>query len=288
MAPQFNAVQQPQFTFDKTFDTWNQNPSAKVTYQLNQKNKFIGYYQWNMKEQPNRLPLGGYTYTSPGQTVAQKSPSWVYKGEWNGTLSRSPLRRGALGRFRLLRSAPRRTATRITSGATRTLLVLTGAHAESQTDRDRKQTTGAATYFLDTKHGSHTFKVGGELYKETQWSGRSQNVGGNIEHIYSNGVSSQVVFGIPTATCACGRYASDNGQLLVVNKLDQQDFFLNDTWAMGRVTVNTGRALGSLQGLDAGAASRSPTRSVPSACRRRRSRSTDFYTWNNVRSAHRR
>src|SRR4051812_1267798 len=49
---QFNAVQQPQFTFDKTFDTWNQNPSAKVTYQLNQKNKFIGYYQWNMKEQP--------------------------------------------------------------------------------------------------------------------------------------------------------------------------------------------------------------------------------------------
>ena len=49
--------------------------------------------------------------------------------------------------------------------------------------------TGAATYFLDTKYGSHTFKFGGEIYNETQWSGRAQNVGGNIEHIYNNNVS---------------------------------------------------------------------------------------------------
>ena len=45
---------------------------------------------------------------------------------------------------------------------------------------------------------------------------------------------------MPTATCVCGRYASDNGQLLVVNKLDQQDFFVNDTWSKGRVTMNLG------------------------------------------------
>ena len=102
---QFNAVEQPLFTFDQSFDTWNQNPSAKVTYQLNQKNKIIGYYQWNMKEQPNRLPIGGYTYTDPTQTSRQVSPSWVYKAEWNGTRQRSSLPRSALGRLRLLRSA---------------------------------------------------------------------------------------------------------------------------------------------------------------------------------------
>ena len=84
---QFNAVEQPLFTFDQSFDTWNQNPSAKVTYQLNQNHKFIGYYQWNMKEQPNRLPLGGYTYTDPRRPSRQVSPSWVWKGEWNGTIS---------------------------------------------------------------------------------------------------------------------------------------------------------------------------------------------------------
>jgi hypothetical protein len=286
---QFNAVQQPLFQFDKTFDTWNQNPSAKVTYQLNQKNKIIGYYQWNMKDQPNRLPLVGYTYTSPSQTVAQHSPSWVYKGEWNGTLSDRLYIEARWGDFGYYDP-------RIENSdddyfwRDSTALVLTGAHAESQTDRDRKQTTGAATYFLDTKHGSHTIKFGGELYKETQWSGRSQNVGGNIEHIYTggrlvdgvyiDGTSSQVVFGIPTATCVCGRYASDNGQLLVVNKLDQQDFFLNDTWALGRVTVNAGirwdRYKGWMPENEQLAYAIGPV-SVPAQIFPQ----TDFYTWNN-------
>ena len=84
---QFNAVEQPLFTFDQSFDTWNQNPSAKVTYQMNQKNKFIGYYQWGQKEQPNRMFSTAYTYQTPGPTYLQDSGSWVYKGEWNGTVS---------------------------------------------------------------------------------------------------------------------------------------------------------------------------------------------------------
>ena len=88
--------------------------------------------------------------------------------------------------------------------------------------------------------GSHTFKFGGEMYLESQWGGRTQNVGGNIEHIYNNGVSSQVIFGIPTALSISGLSASDDGDLLVVNKLDQQDVFVNDTWSMGRVTLNLG------------------------------------------------
>ena len=236
---QFNAVQNTQFNFDKTFDTWNNNPSVKTTYQLSQNHKLIGYYQWNMKTQPNRLPLGTYFYDNEGQTVRQESPSWVYKGEWNGTLGSKLYLEARYGDFGYY--DPRRTNSdeqyfwRDTA-----TLRLVGAHAQSQTDRDRKQVTAASTYFLDTKMGSHTFKLGGEIYKESQWSGRQQNVGGNIEHIYTNGRSSQVVFGIPTALSVSGRRASDDGDLLVVNKLDQQDLFLNDTWAMGRVTLTLG------------------------------------------------
>ena len=236
---QFNAVQNTQFNFDKTFDTWNNNPSVKTTYQLSQNHKLIGYYQWNMKTQPNRLPLGTYFYDNEGQTVRQESPSWVYKGEWNGTLSSKLYLEARYGDFGYY--DPRRTNSdeqyfwRDTA-----TLRLVGAHAQSQTDRDRKQVTAASTYFLDTKMGSHTFKLGGEIYKVSQWSGRQQNVGGNIEHIYTNGRSSQVVFGIPTALSVSGRRASDDGDLLVVNKLDQQDLFLNDTWAMGRVTLTLG------------------------------------------------
>ena len=277
---QFNAVEQPLFTFDQSFDTWNQNPSAKVTYQLNQKNKFIGYYQWNMKEQPNRLPIGGYTYSDPAQTSRQVSPSWVYKGEWNGTISDRLYVEARWGDFGYY--DPRyANSDEDYFWRDTTLLVLTGAHAETQTDRDRKQLTGAATYFLDTKFGSHTFKFGGEVYNETQWSGRAQNVGGNIEHIYVNNVSSQVVFGVPTATCVCGRYASDNGQLLVVNKLDQQDFFINDTWSKGRVTMNLGlrwdRYKGSMPEQSQPAFSNGPVSVAAQTFAGR-----DFYTWNNL------
>ena len=277
---QFNAVEQPLFTFDQSFDTWNQNPSAKVTYQLNQKNKFIGYYQWNMKEQPNRLPVAGYTYTDPSQTSRQVSPSWVYKGEWNGTISDRLYVEARWGDFGYY--DPRyANSDEDYFWRDTTLLVLTGAHAETQTDRDRKQLTGAATYFMDTKYGSHTFKIGGEFYNETQWGGRTQNVGGNIEHIYSNGVSSQVVFGVPTATCVCGRYASDDGQLLVVNKLDQQDFFINDTWSKGRVTMNLGlrwdRYNGWMPQQEQMAFTNGPV-SVPAQTFPEQ----QFYTWNNL------
>src|SRR5687767_3526538 len=77
---QFNAVAQPLFQFDKTFNTKLWNPVAKGTYQINQKNKLISYFQWGQKEQPNRLPFGTYTYASPDQTFMQDSGSWVYKG----------------------------------------------------------------------------------------------------------------------------------------------------------------------------------------------------------------
>jgi hypothetical protein len=233
-----------------------------------------------MKTQPNRLPLNTYFYDNEGQTVRQESPSWVYKGEWNGTLSDKLYVEARYGDFGYY--DPRRVNSdeqyfwRDTG-----TLRLSGAHAQSQTDRDRKQVTGAATYFLDTKVGTHTIRFGGEIYKESQWSGRQQNVGGNIEHIYANGRSSQVVFGIPTALSVSGRRASDDGDLLVVNKLDQQDAFLNDTWALGRVTLTMGarwdRYRGWMPQNEQMAYSIGPV-SVPAQTFEAR----DFFTWNSI------
>ena len=36
---------------------------ARSTYQINQNNKLIGYYQWGQKVQPNRLPQSALNYT---------------------------------------------------------------------------------------------------------------------------------------------------------------------------------------------------------------------------------
>jgi hypothetical protein len=277
---QFNAVEQPLFVGGESFDTWNQNPSLKGTYQLNQNHKFVGYYQWNMKVQPTRLPVGGYTYDGVGATTRQESPSWVWKGEWNGTLSDKLYLEARYGDFGYydarLKNSNEDYFWRDTG-----LLILTGAHTENQNDRDRKQLTGAATYFLDTKVGSHTFKFGGEIYRESQWGGRTQNVGGNIEHIYNNGLGSSVVFGVPTASCVCGLKASDNGDLFVVNKLNQEDLFVNDNWAMGRVSLNLGirwdRYHGWMPEQRQMALTNGPV-SVPEQV----FPEAHFYTWNNV------
>src|SRR6476619_1057270 len=69
------------------FDTLLWNPSGKTTYQINQNNKLIGYYQWGQKEQPNRLPSSTNNYDDLGATLSQLSGSWIYKGEWNSTIN---------------------------------------------------------------------------------------------------------------------------------------------------------------------------------------------------------
>ena len=234
---QFNAVAQPNFLFDSTFNTKLWNPVVKATYQMNQKNKLIGYYQWGQKEQPNRLPVGSYTYASPEQTVFQNSGSWVYKAEWNGTISDKlylEARYGDFGYyFPLIANSSANFYWEDTG-----LAVSDGAERIWQLDRDRKQYNLAATYFLDTGKGSHTFKLGTELLKERAWEGFLQQRGGNIQHRYNNGAANQLTFYFQTANDAGKLSAHED--LMSKAALDHFGAFINDTWAIGRATVNAG------------------------------------------------
>jgi hypothetical protein len=276
---QKNAVAQPNFQFDSTFDTKLWNPVAKLTYQLNQKNKIIGYYQWGQKEQPNRLPFATYLYASPEQTLNQDSGSWVYKGEWNGTLSDKlylEARYGDFGYYFPLFTNSSENFFWHDSGR----LVSEGAHQKQQLDRDRKQYNLATTYFLDSAMGSHTFKFGAELLKEQSWEGFESRRGGSsgIEHIYTNGVSPPVIFGLPTASCAVASLAAHDC-LTSRSALDQQSAFLNDTFSKGKLTVNAGirwdRYHGWLPEQQQLAATIGRA-SVPA----RTFEETHFYTWN--------
>ncbi|MFN8058726.1 MAG: carboxypeptidase regulatory-like domain-containing protein [Vicinamibacterales bacterium] len=235
---QANAVQQPNFLFDKTFDTALWNLSGKSTYQLNRNHKFIGYYQWGQKVQPNRLWNGGYSFLKPEDTRKQDSGSWVWKGEWNGTLSNNlfvETRFGDFGYyFPLLgySDEPFRqdTGTRIS----------TGGDLIEQTDRDRHQLTGAATYFKDDfLGGSHSFKFGGEANFEKQFIGYQQIRAQNIEQIFANGVANQVIIGFPTVDGPIGT-KSARKHLLSVSGLQHFNFFTNDQYSVGRLTFNLG------------------------------------------------
>ena len=236
---QTNAVAQPNFNFDATFDTALWNAVGKGTYQANSNNKFVGYYQWGQKLQPTRLPFSTSIYNSAGPTYKQDSGSWVWKGEWNGTLSQKlyvEARYGDFGYYFPTIANSEDAYFWRDSGT----LAIEGAHRKWQLDRDRKQITGAATYFMDTGKGSHTIKFGGEILKEIGWEGYLQGVGGNIEHVYNNGRSSQVIFRIPTATDAGKLGLGKAGALTSASALDVSSFFVNDTWNAGRTTVNLG------------------------------------------------
>jgi hypothetical protein len=275
---QFNAVQQPSFLFDGTFNTKLWNPVVKGTYQVNQKNKLIGYFQWGQKEQPNRLPYATYTYASPEQTFKQDSGSWVYKGEWNGTISDKlylEARYGDFGYyFPLITNSSDNFFWRDEGAA-----ISEGAHQIWQLDRDRKQYNLAATYFLDTARGSHTFKLGGEMLKERAWEGYLQQFGGNIENRYNNGASTVVQFTPATATDAGKLSAHD--ALTSKAALDHVSAFINDTWSMGRATLNAGirwdRYHGWLPEQEQLAASVGPV-----VLQAKTFPETHFYTWNQV------
>jgi hypothetical protein len=235
---QENQVSQPNFLFEQTFDTRLWNPSGKGTYLLNQNNKLIGYYQWGQKEQPFRQFSGAYTYSSPDQLRLQDSGSWVYKGEWNGTLSSNlyiEARYGEFGYYFPLIGYSNE-PWRQDDGAR----TVTGGDQRWQQDRQRKQATGAATYFKDNfLGGSHNFKFGAEWNVETQWNGYESWRPGGLQHVFNNGPAFRVTIGFPTSSCAVGSLSARDC-LLSIGKLDHSNVFFSDTWSIDRLTLTLG------------------------------------------------
>jgi Carboxypeptidase regulatory-like domain len=244
---QKNAIAQPLFQFDKTFDTKLWNAVGKATYQATQNNKFIGYYQWGQKSQPNRLTDAGYTYATEGSTNLQDSGSWVYKGEWNGTVSDKLYLEARFGDFGyyfpLLTNGTDDFWIRDTGA-----LTAFGSQQRWQLDRDRKQFNLASTYFVDTASlGTHTFKAGLEVLREKGWEGYEQRWGGNRELLFANGVSSSVSFGFPSASGPVGSLDAHDS-LQSIAALDVMGLFVNDTWNLGKLTMNLGVRFDSYKG----------------------------------------
>ena len=241
---QKTSVGQPNFIGSAAgvpFDTSLWNPSGKTTFQLNQNNKLIGYYQWGQKVQPNRLPQSALNYESLDGTLKQISGSWIYKGEWNGTINNKTYveaRYGVFGYYFPLLANSDTKAYEVFDN-NRTLLI--GADQKEQTDRQRRQATGSVTYFKDGWGGSHNFKLGGELLMETGWYGYTQVASGNIrETIASSGSPSQVQMYAPTALQVGSLGDGPNGNLLSVAKVNTIDWFLTDQWSVGRASLNLG------------------------------------------------
>ncbi len=177
----------------------------------------------------------------------QNSGSWVYKGEWNSTLSDKVYLEARYGDFGYyfpqLANGTEDFLFRDTGAAT-----VVGAERRWQLDRDRKQFNLASTYFLDTSSiGTHTFKAGFELLREKGWEGFEQRWGGNQELIYANNVPSSVSFGFPSASGEVGSLSAHDA-LQSIAAINVIGLFVNDTWNWGRVTMNVGARYDSYKG----------------------------------------
>lgn len=217
------------------FNTKLYNYTGKVTYQVNQSNKFIAYLQHGTKEQPNRTDstrVASPVHITAASTVLQASPSWVYKGEWNGTLNQNTfaeIRAGQFGYNFGLDS--NNNDTRYESLTTREVL---GGGRDWELRRRRNQVTGALSFFKDRfAGGSHNLKVGGEWMDEkgeTLWNSYYKD---NVVHFVNGSLQGPL-----SATTPVEVRLTTNGDSW--SALGTMSAFVTDTWTIDKLTLNIG------------------------------------------------
>jgi hypothetical protein len=218
------------------FNTKLFNYTGKATYQLNQNNKFIGYIQHGTKQQPNRTDssnrLGAPVHLASDSTVLQDSPSWVYKGEWNGTIGRNSFVEFRAGQFGYnFGLDSNTTATRYESLTTNEIL---GGGRDWELRRRRNQFTGGYSHFKDNfLGGSHTLKIGGEYLDEKGETLWNQAYADNVIH-FVNGPLADGPAGALPAAVRLGNNA-DSWSALATTSL-----FVTDTFTVRRLTVTAG------------------------------------------------
>ena len=226
-----NQLRQTNFPV-KPFETTLQVYQGKATYQLTQNNKFIGYYQFNSKRQPDRLDrfqLNATQRDPPERRLAVQTASrefHVKKIEFNSVLSDAmflEIRAGQWGYrrdFTNETTAPsyEDTTTRIVSGA-----------AQNRYDRPRRnQVLGSLSYFKEGFGGTHNLKFGWEIFRET-------NTGGCCMAGAYNDVVHILRSGAPLEVFLLGNPAE------FTEGLWNTGLYLTDTWRVSnKLTLNLG------------------------------------------------
>ena len=211
------------------FDTKLFNYTGKATYQLNPNHKFVGYLQHGTKQQPHRTDssnrIGAPIHLSGDSTNLQDSPSWVYKGEWNGTVGQNMFAEFRAGQFGYdFGRVSNGGGTRYEDLATNEVV---GGGRDWLLKRRRNQYTGALSLFKDNfLAGSHNFKFGGEYLDESgneMWTSQYTD---SVLHYLQNGTPNSVRLGLSGTSSQ--------------NALATTSFFVTDTWTINRLTLNVG------------------------------------------------
>jgi outer membrane receptor protein involved in Fe transport len=206
------------------------NYSAKVTYNLSQNNKVIGYTQPSQKKQPQRfdsflLSVDTGINTSEATTWNQNFWAWVHKAEWNSVLSDrafAEIRGGQYGYD--WDNGVNGTGLRYEDIGNN---LIYGRNRNWRRERRRNQVLGSASLFRNTGAGEHNLKVGGEVFYETVNDIYIDGYEEDIVHVMQNGAPLDIIF-----------FQAPN---LSQNGLWTYGSYANDTWRVTpRLTLNIG------------------------------------------------
>jgi hypothetical protein len=211
------------------------NYSGKATYQWMQDNKLVAFVQTGRNHQPNRVVPFGPTGFSVGPATAineseeattdQLARGWVWKGEWNSVINDTLFFEIRVGQFGAdLSQTPHGNAPRYEDVGN---LLVTGGNRDWQQDLRRSQILGSLSYLKDGGPGTHQFKLGGEIFRNTTTEIWRAAYPGDVLHVLQNGKPLEVyLFETPSK--------SDGG-------LWTYAAYANDSWRVNnRLTVNLG------------------------------------------------
>ncbi|MGE5814989.1 MAG: carboxypeptidase regulatory-like domain-containing protein, partial [Acidobacteriota bacterium] len=206
----------------KPFETHLQNITGKGTYAANTNNKIVGFAQWGLKQQPNRLDTFLIAPTvaihnSADSTWNQSYWAHTYKVGWDSVASDKMFFEVHGGQFHYLWPNTRNSQAPAYQDIS-TNIVSGGNQDGWFRDITRNQVLGSLSYFKDNWGGSHNFKVGGEFFNERFDDLRGQDgkgqVPGDVLMVLSRGAPSEVIlFQTPSSSLnglwTTGLYASD-------------------------------------------------------------------------------
>jgi outer membrane receptor protein involved in Fe transport len=219
---------------------------GKLTVQLSQKDQFLGYTNYQLKEKPTRNLS---TLIGPDSILAQASWSWAHKAEWQRVWNEKAFSTVAVKHFGFgwpmvpavdpATNPPRYDqATQVATGAGWNTGGLTGS-APFTFERWKPQITATLNYYVPAAAGSHDFKFGYDWQIDSRQFGSNSN-SGLIRYFDDStlgrpmNVDEITLFNMP-----------ENGQIEADSRNQHHDLFVQDTWTLNdRLTLNLGLRYG--------------------------------------------
>jgi hypothetical protein len=212
--------------------------TAKINWQISEKDQFIGFSHWSRKEKPYR----GLSLTVPAESIrAQDSWSYIHKAEWQRVWSDRFFSNLLVGHFGLI--WPMVPAVDPATNPPRIDLA-TGQNRGAgwqpfDSWRWKPQSTGQFNYYVPSAAGSHDFKFGYEWVIDSYRFGANSN-SGPFRYRDNSALG-------PCSPCAPGQLGhADEIQFYNVptspdDRNMHTDIYAQDTWSPNdRLTVTLG------------------------------------------------